>query len=100
VGSSPPLSTAIMSRAWRLVSRASCTVVRLERADQGSVKFGRGWRVAAPANVRSSRSSRGDSNFKLSARHERIPAFWLRGLSEGRPFARGARGRAPFKDAG
>ncbi len=30
-----------MSRAWRLVSRASCTVVRLERAGQGGVHSGR-----------------------------------------------------------
>ena len=30
-----------MSRAWRLVSRASCTVVRLERAGQGGVNSGR-----------------------------------------------------------
>ena len=30
-----------MSRAWRLVSRASCSVVRFERAGQGGVNSGR-----------------------------------------------------------
>ena len=38
---SVPASVAIISRAWRLVSRASWSVVRFERAGQGGVNSGR-----------------------------------------------------------
>ena len=40
-GSAVPASVAIMSRAWRLVRRASCTLVRFDRAGQGAVNSGR-----------------------------------------------------------